>query len=149
MHMQHTEPAGSRRNDWQTIRALLPYLWDYRGRAGLALAFLVLSKLAIVGVPLALKEIVDYLNNPGQSELALPIALLLGYGALRLFGSAFNELRDVVFAKVRHAGAAFLGSWMRIVIGTASVPGCFCTFSQYRHCPLPDPCWITSGGKRN
>jgi ATP-binding cassette subfamily B protein len=102
MHMQHTEPAGARRNDWQTIRSLLPYLWDYRSRAGLALAFLVLSKLAIVGVPLALKEIVDYLDNPGQRQLALPIVLLLGYGALRLFGSAFNELRDVVFAKVRH-----------------------------------------------
>src|SRR5512143_3791801 len=102
MHMQHTEPAGTKRNDWQTIRSLLPYLWNYRGRAGFALAFLVLSKLAIVGVPLALKEIVDHLDNPAQRELSLPIVLLLGYGALRLAGSAFNELRDVVFAKVRH-----------------------------------------------
>ena len=102
MHMQHTEPASATRNDWQTIRSLLPYLWNYRGRAGFALAFLVVSKLAIVGVPLALKEIVDYLDKSAQRELALPIVLLLGYGALRLAGSAFNELRDVVFAKVRH-----------------------------------------------
>ncbi|HEY0721149.1 MAG TPA: ABC transporter ATP-binding protein/permease [Gammaproteobacteria bacterium] len=103
--MQYTEPASAKRNDWQTIRSLFPYLWNYRGRAGLALAFLVLSKLAIVAVPLALKELVDYLDNPQQRALALPIVLLLGYGALRLAGAAFNELRDVVFAKVRHGTA--------------------------------------------
>ena len=102
MHRKQTEAPAEDRNDWQTIRSLLPYLWNYRGRAGLALAFLVLSKLAIVGVPLALKGIVDALDNPQGRMLALPLALLVGYGVLRLAGSAFNELRDVVFAKVRH-----------------------------------------------
>ena len=102
MHIKHTEEPLAQRNDWQTIRSLLPYLWNYRGRAGLALAFLVFSKLAIVGVPLALKEIVDALDNPQGQTVALPIALLVAYGVLRLAGSAFNELRDVVFAKVRH-----------------------------------------------
>ncbi len=102
MHRARTEAPAEDRNDWQTIRSLLPYLWNYRGRAGLALAFLVLSKLAIVGIPLTLKGIVDALDTPEGRTLALPIALLLGYGLLRLAGSAFNELRDVVFAKVRH-----------------------------------------------
>lgn len=102
MHIKHTEEPLAQRNDWQTIRSLLPYLWNYRGRAGLALSFLVLSKLAIVGVPLALKEIVDALDTPQGQTVALPIALLVAYGVLRLAGSAFNELRDVVFAKVRH-----------------------------------------------
>ncbi len=102
MHRKQTEAPDTDRNDWQTIRSLLPYLWNYRGRAGLALAFLVFSKLAIVGVPLALKEIVDALDNPEGRMLALPLSLLIGYGLLRLAGSAFNELRDVVFAKVRH-----------------------------------------------
>lgn len=102
MHRKQTEAPAADRQDWQTIRSLLPYLWSYRGRAGLALAFLVFSKLAIVGVPLALKGIVDALDNPEGRILALPLALLIGYGALRLAGSAFNELRDVVFAKVRH-----------------------------------------------
>ncbi len=102
MHRKQTEAPAANRHDWQTIRSLLPYLWNYRGRAGLALAFLVLSKLAIVGVPLALKEIVDALDNPQGRMLALPLAILIGYGVLRLAGSAFNELRDVVFAKVRH-----------------------------------------------
>ncbi|MCW8983023.1 MAG: ABC transporter ATP-binding protein/permease [Gammaproteobacteria bacterium] len=84
------------------MRSLLPFLWDYRGRAGLALAFLVISKMAVVGVPLALKEIVDYLDRPNYSDVALPIVLLIAYGLLRLSSSLFNELRDVVFAKVRH-----------------------------------------------
>ncbi len=105
MHIRHTEPPATRRNDWQTIRALLPYLWVYRGRAGLAILFLTLAKLANVGIPLALKEIVDYLNGAKAgttATLALPIVLLLAYGLLRLGSSAFNELRDVVFARVRH-----------------------------------------------
>ncbi|GAB4300991.1 MAG: ABC transporter ATP-binding protein/permease [Thiohalomonadaceae bacterium] len=102
MHIRHTEPPAQTRRDWQTIRFLLPYVWAYRGRAFLALAFLILAKLANVGVPLALKEIVDYLDSPGLRELALPIALLLAYGLLRLGSSACNELRDVVFARVRH-----------------------------------------------
>ena len=102
MHIKYTDEPESHRKDWRTIRSLLPYLWHYRGRAGLALAFLVLSKVAIVGVPLALKEIVDALDTPEGRAVALPIALLMAYGLLRLAGSAFNELRDVVFAKVRH-----------------------------------------------
>ncbi|MCW8918566.1 MAG: ABC transporter ATP-binding protein/permease [Gammaproteobacteria bacterium] len=102
MYRKQTEAPASDRHDWQTVHSLLPYLWNYRGRAGLALAFLVLSKLAIVGVPLALKGIVDALDTPDGRMLALPLALLIGYGVLRLAGSAFNELRDVVFAKVRH-----------------------------------------------
>ncbi len=102
MHRKQTEAPATNRHDWQTIRSLFPYLWNYRGRAGMALAFLVLSKLAIVGVPLALKGIVDALDTPEGRTLALPIALLIGYGVLRLAGSAFNELRDVVFARVRH-----------------------------------------------
>lgn len=101
-HFQQTEAPSTDRNDWVTIRALLPFLWDYRGRAGLALAFLVISKVAVVGLPLALKEIVDYLDQPGLKEVALPIVLLVAYGLLRLSSSLFNELRDVVFAKVRH-----------------------------------------------
>ncbi|MCW8826066.1 MAG: ABC transporter ATP-binding protein/permease [Gammaproteobacteria bacterium] len=101
-HFQQTEAPSEGRNDWVTIRSLLPFLWDYRGRAGLALAFLVISKMAVVGVPLALKEIVDYLDRPNYSDVALPIVLLIAYGLLRLSSSLFNELRDVVFAKVRH-----------------------------------------------
>lgn len=102
MHVRHTEAPSSHRKDWRTLRALLPYLSAYRGRAGLALGFLVLAKLANVGVPVAMKGIVDHLNTSGGRGVALPIFLLVAYGLLRLGSSAFNELRDVVFARVRH-----------------------------------------------
>ncbi|QEP44681.1 ABC transporter ATP-binding protein/permease [Ectothiorhodospiraceae bacterium BW-2] len=102
MRTFHTEPPREDCRDLDTLKSLLPYLWDYRGRAGLALLFLVLSKTAIVGVPLMMKEIVDYLDSDTVAELALPISLLVAYGVLRLAGSLFNELRDVVFARVRH-----------------------------------------------
>ncbi|MBF0218695.1 MAG: ABC transporter ATP-binding protein/permease [Gammaproteobacteria bacterium] len=102
MRIFHTEAPVADRNDFSTIKALTPYLWNYRGRAGLALLFLILSKAAIVGVPLIMKEIVDYLDKGGSDQLVLPLFLLAAYGLLRLFGSLFNELRDVVFARVRH-----------------------------------------------
>lgn len=90
------------RRDWHNLRSMLPFLWEFRGRALFALVCLVLSKVANVGVPLLLKQIVDALENrPGQL-LVLPVALLLGYGALKLSASLFNELRDIVFAKVRY-----------------------------------------------
>ena len=99
MRIRHTGKPPTDRNDWQTVKTLLPYLWEFRGRVVLALAFLVMAKLANVGVPLVLKEVVDALDQP-QALLALPILLLVGYGALRLGNSLFGELRDAVFAKV-------------------------------------------------
>ncbi|GAB4513164.1 MAG: ABC transporter ATP-binding protein/permease [Sulfuricaulis sp.] len=74
-------------------------MWEFRGRVALAMAFLALAKVATVSVPLVLKEIVDALSVT-EATLALPIFLLVAYGALRLANSTFGELRDAVFAKV-------------------------------------------------
>jgi ATP-binding cassette subfamily B protein len=78
---------------------LLPYLWEWRGRVGFALACLVLAKVAQVGVPLVLKAIVDGLDRE-RALLAVPFALLAGYGFLRLSTTLFTELREYLFAKV-------------------------------------------------
>ncbi|MEY4730607.1 MAG: hypothetical protein RL020_1765 [Pseudomonadota bacterium] len=91
--------APAAKGDFSTVKTLLPYLWEYRGRVVLALTFLVLAKLSNVAVPLVLKSIVDTLGQT-QALLALPVLLLLGYGALRLATTLFGELRDMVFAKV-------------------------------------------------
>ena len=99
MRPKHYGKPPARQSDWKAIKSLLPYLWEFRGRVVLALAFLALAKVATVSVPLVLKEIVDALN-PSQATLALPIFMLLAYGALRLANSTFGELRDMVFAKV-------------------------------------------------
>jgi ATP-binding cassette subfamily B protein len=89
-------------NDIKTLRSLAPFLWDYRGRVVLALCCLVLAKIANVGIPLVLKDIVDSLDSSNDILLVLPLGLLLGYGALKLASTLFNELRDSVFARVRH-----------------------------------------------
>ena len=81
------------------LRSLTPYLWDYRGRVGLALLCLVIAKLANVGVPLLLKQIVDTLDQT-KAMLMVPVFLLIGYGLLRFSTTLFTELRDTVFAKV-------------------------------------------------
>jgi len=99
MRVRHYGQPPASRNDWKTIKSLLPYVWEFRGRVALALLFLAVAKGATVSVPLVLKEIVDSLSIKDH-VLVLPIVLLLGYGALRFATSLFGELRDVVFAKV-------------------------------------------------
>jgi ATP-binding cassette subfamily B protein len=121
-------PAGGgvarpRRSEWTTLKSLLPYLWQFRWRVALALVFLVAAKAANVSVPIVLKQIVDSLTGDGVAgaaakataeaaaqanagpgavagALAVPFALIVGYGLLRLSTSVFTELREYVFAKV-------------------------------------------------
>jgi ATP-binding cassette, subfamily B, heavy metal transporter len=95
--------APAPRSDWRTLRKLLPYVWQWRWRVLVALSFLVAAKLANVGVPLVLKQLVDALAlKPGDplATLAVPVALLLAYGALRLSITAFTELREFLFYPV-------------------------------------------------
>ena len=101
-----TSPAP--RSDWSTLAKLLPYLWQYRWRVGIALAFMVAAKMANVSVPLLLKELVDALSfKPGDpaAVLVVPVALLLAYGALRLSTTLFTELRELIFAKATEGAA--------------------------------------------
>jgi ATP-binding cassette subfamily B protein len=78
---------------------MLPYLTEFRGRLVAVVVLLILAKLANVAVPLALKEIVDAMSV-GQALLVVPVALIVGYGVLRLSSTLFGELRDAIFAKV-------------------------------------------------
>lgn len=103
MHNRPQEFPEQNDQDLKTLKTLLPYLWEYRGRVVLALAALILAKLANVGVPLVFKDIVDTLDiKDHQQVLAMPILLLASYGLLRFLSSAFNELRDALFARVRY-----------------------------------------------
>ena len=85
--------------EWRVVPMLLPYLWEYKWRVIVALVFLVTAKLANVAVPLVLKDIIDRLT-PTQAVLAVPLALLAAYGALRLSTTLFAELRDLMFIRV-------------------------------------------------
>src|SRR3972149_8254361 len=91
--------ANRPRSEWRALAPLLPYLWEFRGRVMLAFALLVGAKLANVGVPLIMKEIVDLLSVK-EALMAVPFLLLLGYGMLRMSTTLFTELRELVFAKV-------------------------------------------------
>ncbi|MDY7577886.1 ABC transporter ATP-binding protein/permease [Herbaspirillum sp. RTI4] len=91
------------RNDWATLKVLIPYLWDYRWRVLLALLFLIAAKVTNVGVPLVLKQLVDHLTispTHPQALLVLPLSLLAVYGLLRLATTFFTEMREFVFARV-------------------------------------------------
>jgi ATP-binding cassette, subfamily B, heavy metal transporter len=112
------EPAapavpGAPRNDLQTLATLLPYLWAYRGRVLFAVACLIAAKVAVVGVPVLLKHIVDtFATAPGFGTrdmlVAVPVLLIVGYGLLRLSTSVFTELREFFFARVTQAAVRTL-----------------------------------------
>ncbi|MCU7932722.1 MAG: ABC transporter ATP-binding protein/permease [Candidatus Thiodiazotropha sp. (ex Codakia rugifera)] len=111
VHNSRSQPQVHKdRRDYHNLRNMLPFLWEYRGRALFALGCLVLAKFANVGIPLVLKEIVDGLENGDETLLVLPLFLLLVYGALRLSSSLFNELRDAIFARVRYRAMRNLSS---------------------------------------
>lgn len=88
---------------WQTLAALFPYLWQYKGRVVLAMVCLIGAKLASVSVPLVFKDIIDAFSQPKQGDLnilILPVMALLLYGGLRLAGSLLTEFRELLFARV-------------------------------------------------
>ncbi len=97
---------ASHRSDLRTIRRLLPYLWpkgepELRARVVLALTCLLAAKAATVYVPILYKRAVDILApEDGAVAIVVPVALIVGYGIVRIASAAFAELRDALFAKV-------------------------------------------------
>ncbi|SER01056.1 ABCB family ABC transporter ATP-binding protein/permease [Giesbergeria anulus] len=113
-HHGHSTPpapadtAALPRSDWATLSRLLPYLWQYKWRVLAAIAFMLAAKVANVGVPVLLKNLVDAMSiQPGQPAalLVVPVGLLLAYGGLRLSTSFFTELRELVFSKATQGAA--------------------------------------------
>ncbi|MBU3616227.1 ABC transporter ATP-binding protein/permease [Polynucleobacter sp. JS-Polo-80-F4] len=91
------------RSDWRVIRDLLPYLLEYRFRVLIALSCLVAAKVANLGIPIVMKELIDSLDIKASSPQALlivPLGIILAYGLLRISASVFTELREALFAKV-------------------------------------------------
>jgi ABC-type transport system involved in Fe-S cluster assembly fused permease/ATPase subunit len=89
----------------RALKGLAPYLWprdslELRVRVVLALALLVAGKLVNITIPLFYKHAVDALSAPRPNLIAVPVGLILAYGAARVLSQGFNELRNAVFAKV-------------------------------------------------
>jgi ATP-binding cassette subfamily B protein len=94
----------------RTLRTLLPYLWpagetDVKLRVVAALCLLVAAKVANVSVPLLYAQAVDALAPAAGAAAVVPVALILGYGLLRISASLFGELRNAVFVKVQARAA--------------------------------------------
>ncbi len=99
MKASQPDTAPKPRTDFATLKTLLPYVWQFKWRVSVAMACLVLAKVASVVMPLFLKDVIDQLSVPA-SVMVLPVAALLGYGFARFASSAFGELRDALFARV-------------------------------------------------
>jgi ATP-binding cassette, subfamily B, heavy metal transporter len=105
--------AAAERGHLQTLATLAPWLWPkgergLRARVVLALLCLVAAKAANVLVPIAYARAVDALTPAQQGAAAVaavPVALVLGYGILRISSSLFAELRDAIFVRVQARAA--------------------------------------------
>jgi ATP-binding cassette, subfamily B, heavy metal transporter len=95
------EPALPQLNVRWTLATLWPYLTEFPGRVVLAMSLLIAAKLAGVWLPQLLRQLVNQLSvHPAGAVLAVPVSLLLAYGALRFANVMFGELRDLVFGRV-------------------------------------------------
>lgn len=101
--------APPQASGWQTVRRILPYLWPdtmpgIKARVVIAVAALVVAKLISVGTPFFYKAAVDTLAGEATSSdqmFALgAVGLVIAYGIARLMSVAFQEVREVVFARV-------------------------------------------------
>jgi len=106
-----TKTSANLNNDqvqgWNVIKRVVPYLWPdsepwVKKRVVAALAVLFLAKLIAVGTPLFYKGAVDALAGEGSAAMLAfgAIGLTLAYGFARLMNVGFQQLRDVIFARV-------------------------------------------------
>ena len=103
------------RSTLQTVISLLPYLWpvgntNARIRVVVALAFMLLSKVATVYVPVIYGRIVDSLapSDAASAAFIVPVALIVAYGAMRIGAAGFGEIRDALFASVQQRAVRLL-----------------------------------------
>jgi ABC-type transport system involved in Fe-S cluster assembly fused permease/ATPase subunit len=96
--------------NWQVLRLLWPYLLEFKGRVLLAMICLIVAKIASVGLPFILKDLVDTLDKQSATQLiAVPVGLVLAYGAVRLLNVIIGEVRDTLFGRVTERAIRRLG----------------------------------------
>lgn len=106
----YSDPAVEHFN-WQIIKQIIPYLLEYKGRVISALLFLIFAKVASVGLPFILKNIVDNLDSNvlQQTAIITPIALVFAYGMVRFANVLFGEIRDTLFGRVTERAIRRIG----------------------------------------
>lgn len=97
---------GEKQAGWRIVKMVGPYLWpkdnwEIRVRVLVALLSLLVAKMVGVVGPLLQAEAVDSLSSNRVSDLMLgAVGLTVAYGFARVVTSAFQQLRDAIFAKV-------------------------------------------------
>ena len=111
MRPNRLPPTENNTINWRVFKDIYPYLLEFKGRIIIALLFLVAAKLATIGMPFVLKHIIDGLNLVTSAEqlVAVPVALIFAYGALRLSGVLFGEIRDTLFGRVTERAMRRIG----------------------------------------
>ena len=105
---EHPKGAEARRSGWRTIRKVTPYLWPaahpwVKHRVVIALGMLLLARVISVYTPFFYAEAVDVLSGeatPSGMLMLGAVGLTVAYGVARAMSVGFQQLRDVVFAKV-------------------------------------------------
>jgi ABC-type transport system involved in Fe-S cluster assembly fused permease/ATPase subunit len=105
--------SASRAALFSTLVHLWPYIWpadrrDLKLRVLGAMALLLAAKLATVAVPFTFKWATDALAGTGSVPaadwlawvVAVPIAMTIAYGGMRVLMALLQQTRDGVFAKV-------------------------------------------------
>ncbi|GGQ20044.1 ABCB family ABC transporter ATP-binding protein/permease [Shewanella litoralis] len=96
--------------NWHVLRLLWPYLIEFKGRVLLAMLCLIVAKIASVGLPFILKDLVDTLDKPSTAQaLAVPFGLVIAYGAVRFLNVIIGEVRDTLFGRVTERAIRRLG----------------------------------------
>ena len=90
----------------RTIVRVAPYLWpkgqsEIKYRVVFSMLALIFSKLIAGYTPLIYRDAVNALSDQGINDLFLgAVGLTIAYGVSRIFMNGFQQLRDILFAKV-------------------------------------------------
>ena len=97
---------SERTSGLRTIVRVAPYLWpkgqlEIKYRVVFSMLALIFSKLIAVYTPLIYRDAVNALSDQGINDLFLgAVGLTIAYGVSRIFMNGFQQLRDILFAKV-------------------------------------------------
>ena len=97
------QPADA--ESWATLKRFLPYLWPkdnpaLRKRIAVAMVLVIAAKATLLALPFAYKSAVDSMTGPANEAAMVAMALVLAYGLGRFAGTAFDNLRNIVFERV-------------------------------------------------
>jgi ATP-binding cassette subfamily B protein len=90
---------------WAVLKRFVPYLWPrenagLRRRIVIAIVLVLLAKSVTLALPFAYKRAVDAMTGDAGQAVGVAMALVLAYGLGRFAGTAFDNLRNIVFERV-------------------------------------------------